>query len=401
MKKYYLIILLILTLFFRLFRLGQPSAYVFDEVYHTFTAQEMAKGNPRAWEWWVTPPPGVAYEWTHPPLAKLAMAGSIRLLGDSSFAWRFPSVVFGTLSIAAVYFLGKKLFKNKHIALLAAAIFSLDGLQLTMSRVGMADSLLTLLILLAALFFYQSKFRLTGIFLGLALATKWSAILLYPIFGLLLLPQIIKNLKKINLLLRLVYSFLLIPLVIYFLCFIPFFMVGHTLAQWWELQRQMYYYHSHLNATHQYQSMAWQWPLLLRPVWFYVEYLKNSVANIYNLGNPAIFWGGLVALMYQFLKGPSLRSKAGPYRYWFLLICYFTLFSPFIFSPRIMFLHHYLPALPFLCLIIAQVIYKHKLLTTYYLLLVILLFLFFYPLNTAIPLPANLVKYWFWLPSWK
>ena len=384
MKLFYL---LLITFALRLFRLGIPDTYIFDEVYHAFTAQEMAKGNPQAWEWWVTPPPGVAYEWTHPPLAKLVMAGSIKLLGDSSFAWRFPSAVFGTLSVAAVYFLGKKLFKHKHMALLAAAIFSFDGLQLTMSRVGMADSLLTLLILLSCLFFYQSKFRLTGIFLGLALATKWSAVLLYPIFGLFLLPQLIKNPQKIKFLLRLVYSFLIIPLEIYFLTFIPFFVTGHTLAQWWELQRQMYYYHSHLNATHQYQSMAWQWPLLIRPVWFYVEYFKNSVANIYNLGNPAVFWGGLAAVFFS--------------RNFYLLIFYFLLFSPFIFSPRIMFLHHYLPALPFLCLIIAQVIYKHKLLATYYLLLVILLFFFFYPLNTAIPLPANLVKYWFWLPTWK
>lgn len=383
----FIILLLILTLFFRLFRLGQPPGYVFDEVYHAFTAQEMAKGNPQAWEWWVTPPPGVAYEWTHPPLAKLAMAGSIKLLGDSSFAWRFPSAVFGTLSVAVLYFLALTLFHNRSLALLAAAIFSFDNLQLTMSRVGMADSLLTLLILLASLFFYQSKFRLTGIFLGLALATKWSAALLYPIFGLLLLPQLIKNLKKIKFLLRLVYSFLLIPLVIYFLCFIPFFMAGHTLAQWWELQRQMYYYHSHLNATHQYQSMAWQWPLLIRPVWFYVNYLKDSVANIYNLGNPAVFWGGLVALFFS--------------RNFYLLIFYFLLFSPFIFSPRIMFLHHYLPALPFLCLIIAQVLIKHKKLIVIYFCLTVILFLFFYPLNTALPLPTNLVKYWFWLPTWR
>ncbi|MFH0942766.1 MAG: phospholipid carrier-dependent glycosyltransferase [Candidatus Beckwithbacteria bacterium] len=382
-----LFLLFIISIFFRTFRLSQPKAYVFDEVYHTFTAQEMAKGNQHAWEWWVPSPPGVAYEWTHPPLAKLAMAGSISLLGDRSFAWRFPSAVFGTLSVAVVYFIGKQLFKNNHLALLAAAIFSFDGLQLTMSRVGMADSLLTLLMLLACLFFYQSKFRLTGIFLGLALATKWSAVLLYPVFGILLLPKIIKNTQKVKFFFQLAYSFLLTPLVIYFLTFIPFFNTGHTLAQWWELQRQMYYYHSHLNATHQYQSMAWQWPLLVRPVWFYVDYAKNSIANIYNLGNPAIFWGGLVALFFS--------------RNFTLLISYFLLFFPFVFSPRIMFLHHYLPALPFLCLIIAQAIYQHKLLAKYYLLLVILLFLFFYPLNTAISLPVNLVKYWFWLPTWK
>jgi len=66
-------LILLLAFFTRFWRLGIPDTYHFDEVYHAFTAKEMLLGNSAAWEFWNTPPEGFAYEWTHPPLAKLFM----------------------------------------------------------------------------------------------------------------------------------------------------------------------------------------------------------------------------------------------------------------------------------------------------------------------------------------
>ena len=68
--KQILIIIILLTAFLRLFRLDFPNKFIFDEVYHAFTAKEFLAGHKEAWEWWTTPPPAVAYEWTNPPLAK-------------------------------------------------------------------------------------------------------------------------------------------------------------------------------------------------------------------------------------------------------------------------------------------------------------------------------------------
>src|SRR3989344_8746891 len=89
-------LLVISTLFLRLFRLWFPDTYYFDEVYHAFTAQAYAVGDPRGYEWWNSAPQGFAYEWLHPPLAKLIQAVSIVLLGDTPFAWRLPGAIFGT-----------------------------------------------------------------------------------------------------------------------------------------------------------------------------------------------------------------------------------------------------------------------------------------------------------------
>jgi len=408
--------LIIFAFAFRVFRLSIPTNYIFDEVYHVPTLRAYSQNNPAGYEWWQTAPePNTAYDWLHPPLAKLIQAVSVKILGDHSFAWRFPSAVFGTLSILALYFFTLTLFKNKQLALLAAFIFSLDGLQLTMSRIAMNDIFVTTWTIFSLAFFFKyinskskqsNKFLfLTGLFTGLALATKWSALFLYPIFLIFLLPKIIKSKKLIKNLLFTTYYLLFIPLIIYLLSYSQFFLQGHTLEQFRQLNQQIINYQTTLKATHDYQSTAAQWPLLLKPVWFHVDYNKTSTAHIYNLGNPIIFWSALIAVFYSIAK---LFSKAFnssqplPYS----VISYFFLWAPWILSPRILFFHHYLPALPFICLILAWSLWQlkppfKKPIISSFLLLTFAVFIFFYPLNTAVPIPARLLKYWFWLPTWK
>ena len=151
-----LMILLATSFLFRTIRLNNPSTYIFDEVYHVPTIRAYSQNNPQAYEYWQkAPEPNTAYDWLHPPLAKLIQATSIKLLGDNSLAWRLPSAIFGTVSIAALYFLALTIFKNQKLALLSAVIFSLDNLQLTMSRITMNDIFLTTWLIFALKFFYQ------------------------------------------------------------------------------------------------------------------------------------------------------------------------------------------------------------------------------------------------------
>ena len=446
--KILLILLLSVSFLFRFIRLSTPSNYIFDEVYHVVTARDYAKNIKAAYNPFSPPPEkNTAYDWLHPPLAKLIQAGSIKLIGNHSLAWRLPSAIFGTLSILALYYFSLTLFRNQKLALLAAAIFSLDNLQLTMSRITMNDIFVTTFIILALTFFYKAvvegpflphgkagpfrktrqHFFLTGLFTGLALATKWSALFLYPIYTIFVIRSVLcgckgltllENLKKISIFF--IYL-LIVPILIYLLSFSQYFLLGYSLKDFFNLHQQIYWYQTGLTATHDYQSAAWQWPLLIRPVWIHVQYFTNKIANIYNLGNPAIFWGGILTVARFVLatwqgrtlgvKGSELPAACSEAKgssepsaqlsKKFLVASYFLLFIPWLFSPRILFLHHYLPALPFLCLIIASAIYKNKSLTTKYLILVAILFLFFYPINTAIPTPNNLAKFWLWFPSWK
>lgn len=454
--KYYIYELAILgfAAFSRFFRLGTPSVYVFDEVYHAFTAQEMVKGNPAAWEWWNTPPAGVAYEWTHPPLSKLFMVLSINVFGDTAFAWRFFSAFFGVGIIILVYFLARKLFNNRILALFAALVAAADGLLLVMSRIAMNDNYLIFFSLLALLAFLYNKKFLMAISLGCAVASKWTGFYAIGIIGVLYIIRITAewyNLRKLDQdqialeaveeetftqksqtkslstkriiteILLLPLLFILIPAAIYLAAYIPFLTGNHIPPdQNWnswqafaELQRQMWWYHTNLNASHDYQSTPWEWVLNLRPVWFWVDYKDTTVANIYALGNPLVMWFGLISIafvLYDFVRRRSMDLLV-------ILVGYFGFFLPWVISPRIMFFYHYTPAVPFLALASGYVLYEFlgdkvgRVFITIFCILLLGFFIYFYPLLTGMHVPKcpdgslpnclNLYESYFWFKSWK
>lgn len=400
-----LALILIFAFLTRIINLGHPQDYVFDEVYHAFTAQEMLKGNSAVWEWWNTSPKGFAYEWTHPPLAKFFMAGGIVLsrnlgIGNDFAGWRFPAAVFGVGVIFLTYQLAKKLFMSEKIALLAAFLASCDGLVFVLSRIGMSDIYFTFFGLLAILLAMNKKWMLVGLSWGMALAIKWTG--LYLALPLLII-FVCFNWKKRFAFLKLLLIFCLV-IGVYLLSYLPFFTTGHSLKQFSQLHQQMWGYHTRLKATHNYQSPAYTWPLNMRPVWFWVEYKGSLVSNIYALGNPIIFWSGLVFLPLFFYYAFLERR----FYLFLVLICYFVFWVPWVFSPRVMFMYHYLPAIPFLAMILAWGLGElgklgklGKFLFWGFLILVFLSFFFFYPLWAGIPINKDWVKMFFWLPSWK
>ncbi len=113
MTRYLLITILIISFFLRVFRLDYPKAYIFDEVYHGFTAKEYLKGSKDAWNPWAVSPNGVAYEWLHPPISKEIMTLSMFLLKSTDpWAFRLPGAILGVVSIFLVFKIGILLFKK-------------------------------------------------------------------------------------------------------------------------------------------------------------------------------------------------------------------------------------------------------------------------------------------------
>lgn len=500
----------IFAFFIRFFRLNIPKTYIFDEVYHAFTAEQMFKGNPAAWEWWNTPPKGFAYEWTHPPIAKEFMVVAIKVFGDGSFAWRFFSAFFGALVIVLIYLLAYKLFKNRLVAILAALTASFDGLLLTMSRIAMNDMYLLFFLLLGFLLFLHKKYLLAGVAIGLSIASKWTGFFAIPILSLFYILEEVKFHKKgirkiVFKIVLLVLYFVVVPTIVYLLSYLPFFTGKHALqganqsnqqqtvqreqteqsssqyivksgdTLWgiaqsnlgdgnsWraitgyngspmqlpvgiilsipqptrsvesiepsnnslpteqsnsasessfpfnintfiELQQQMYWYHTNLKAHHTYESKPVQWLLDLRPVWFYVDYKGNFIANIYNLGNPIFMWAGFSSIIFMFLQFTKKRS----FKFIFVLVSYLVFFVPWLFSPRIMFYYHYLPSTPFLSISLGyalnEVIERNKygpILVGIFICAMAILFIYFLPLWTAISVPKEIYESYFWFKSWK
>ncbi len=392
--KKLLIAILLLSSFLHFFRFDYPNAYVFDEVYHGFTAKEYAKGEIKAWEWWNTPPAGVAYEWTHPPLAKEIMAASLKIFQtEDPWGWRLPGVILGVLSVYLVYLIAKKLFPNQaneSIALLSAFVFSLDGLLLVQSRTGMNDIYLVTFMLTSLLLLLNKKYFLSSIFFGMALASKWSAIYL---IGLIFLTCAYKTKFRHFL------WFIFIPPLIYLISYIPFFAQGHNLETFKGLQQQMWWYHTNLKATHDYASPWWSWPFNFFPVWYYVDYKESKIANIFASGNPMMFWFGFMAIImgiYDFFK-----EKADRYKILFLLIGYGSFILPWVISPRIMFLYHYAPCIPFMSIALGYQLNKFtqakddRLFLKFILAVIVLSFLFVYPFLTGVALEKSQVQLFF------
>lgn len=392
--KIFLGIILVFAFITRVFELGSPPKEYFDEVYHAFTARAMLNHDIKAWEWWNTPPEGFAYEWTHPPLAKLGMVLGMMIFGENSFGWRIPGALLGIGIVFLVYKLGKEIFKDEAVGLLSAAVFSLDGLPLVLSRIGMNDSYLLFFVLLSIYLFYKQINFLSALSFGLAIASKWSAIWAIPIFGIIWIRHTFKDrVFKVSVL-----WFLVIPFSIYLLTYLPMFLTGHSLSIWWEMQKQMWWYHTGLRATHPYTSLWFSWPFMIRPIYLYTsDEIGGMVSRIYAMGNPFVFWFGFISIVasavYAFLeKNKNLGL---------VVFSYLIFFVPWAASPRIMFLYHYLPSIPFMAIATGYILRRSPKIARCVLLLMLLSFIYFYPHFAGLQIPLWLDKSYYWFSSWR
>ena len=389
--KISLFIIIAFSLISRTLWLASPSNEYFDEVYHAFTARRMLHGDPKAWEWWNTPPEGFAYEWTHPPLAKLGMVLGMVVFGENSFGWRIPGALLGVGCVMLIYLIARKLFKDELIGLLSASVFALEGLPLVMSRIGMNDSYFLFFSLLALYMLLVDRYFLSAISFGLTASSKWSAVWLVPI--LLVAFFVFKKEFKPKYLL-----FIFVPPLIYLASYLPMFLTGHGFDVFIGVQKQMWWYHTRLEATHSYTSAWWSWPLLVRPVYLYTSnVVSGTVARIYAMGNPLIFWfGAFSILLGAFFAFVEKNKKLG-----FVIFSYFVFFASWAASPRIMFLYHYLPSIPFMAIAIGFILRRFPKVIIPFLTIALIVYLFFFPHLAGLGVPVWLDKMYYWLPSWR
>ena len=414
-----LMILVALAVFTRFYRLGTPGDFYFDEVYFPTTAQEILHGDPAAWEWF-------GHENTHPPLSKLFMAGGMALFGENAFAWRFFGALAGVGSVAFIYLLGRRLFNSEIVGIAAGFLIVFEGLFFVQSRMATPDTYLVFFILGSIYFLVSDRPLLSGIFFGAAMATKWTAALtVFPI-GLYFVYRFLqtdrsqwrKFLTEASIAVPL--FFLVVPFSIYLLTYAPMFFSGHTLRDAWDLNHFAFDFHRDRELTHPYSSPWREWPIMMRPVFLYVS---AGGAKIYSLGNPIIFWLGLPALGFALWQGlAGVRAKldeatgrlsvsgavgAEQTALLFVVLTYLGFFLPWAIQPRIMFIYHYLPSLPFLLLALAYVIHRlwHQPWgrggAFLFLAAAALTFVYFYPHLAAVEVSDSLAESYFWFDSWR
>lgn len=393
------------------------SAY-FDEIYFARSAYEYIHGIP-------------TNEWVHPPLGKLIMTIPILLFGMNTFAYRFMGNIAGILMIPVIYALAKNIFKNRKWAILAGILMTFDCFHFAQTRIGTVDSFLVLFIMLSALFMYKYivmdkndklnkkllNLFLSGLFIGCSIATKWTG--LYAGLALAIIffgNMIYQNWKKpkdekdpdlIKVLLASVVFFVVIPLTIYVLSYLLFPTIYPNkvegISGLIEQTKNMYEYHSKLTATHDFSSAWYTWPIMYKPVWYYVSYPGGDiVSTIVGIGNPAIWWFGVVAALFTLVMSILKRKR----EYLFITVFILCSWLPYLFIGRCMFMYHYFPTLPFIMLAIVALVkfitQKIRSNSFYlgYVILVVVLFILFYPVISGMLTSADYVNSLKWLKSW-
>jgi dolichyl-phosphate-mannose-protein mannosyltransferase len=421
--------LILLALALSLPRLTTPAVYVFDELYYAYTAGKYVAGD-EAYSTAIPPRDDPAIEWTHPPLAKLLIAGGILVAGDNPLGWRLASVVFGVAGVVVAYLLALSLTGSRATSALAAGLLLMDGLYLVESRTGMSN-LFVLVFANGALLALSRVLTVapervgppllaTGVCIGLGIATKWSGIALAGLIGLVICWRMLQlwRLSRatneraaadaqagLRAQLRWApFALLIIPVAIYLGSYLHFWLTGHGWADFVALHRDMLNYHRDLGVVHDDSSAWWQWPLAARGVWYYVDERRREGAFVFGNGNPLLYWPMVVAVAWVVIDWWERRSAALVV----LITGFFGQWLPWAFSPRGTFIYHFMPVVPLGCMAIALVLTGAwrrggipRIAAAGYALAVVATFAWFYPLYTAMRLSAEQVSLRMWLDSWR
>ena len=427
------------------------SGTYFDEIYHARTAYEHLNG--------ISP-----YETTHPPLGKLLIALGVKIFGMTPFGWRFVGTLFGVLMLPLMYLLGKQLFKGKTLpSFLCMVLLALDCMHFTQTRIATIDTYPVFFIMAMFLcmlrwtrmnFLRDSLGRtlvplfLSGLFMAFAIASKWTGIyaaaglavfFFWRLYGLwrqsvwakahaqedARFAQAAKRFNRacvITLACCCVF-FVAIPMVVYCLSYIPHLAPGGkvTFARIWHAQEVMFNYHAGLKDDHFFQSPWWQWPLIIKPMWYYNASFGESgtISTILSFGNPAVWWTGLAAMVYVMARallrrGVPALTRQGLVRdelddnLIFLVLGFLAQYLPWVLVPRSTFIYHYFASVPFIILATGQCFEylrrrdarAAKIAMGALLGIALILFVGFYPLASGATVPRAWGEAMNWFGNW-
>ena len=386
--------------FLRLKGLGQPRAFLFDETYyakdawslwhHGYVTGYVDDANERILRGrldglWTDSPSMIV----HPEVGKWLIGLGEHLFGMDPFGWRIASVVVGTLMVAVMVRLARRLTGSTVLGVVAGLLLCFDGLEFVLSRLALLDIFLAFFLLCAVSCLVadrdQHRLRMArlvppdlrttagdwgpvrgllwrpwllaaGVLFGLALGTKWNAIFPMAAFGLLVWAWDAGARRAIGVrrprLRSLVVDALpafgylvVVAAVVYVLTWTGWLLHASAyektlsdtqygpywgkylehdargfLPELWQSLRSLWHYHHDVyafhtgfldDATHAYQSKPQGWLLLNRPVGVQADLgIKpgqqgctapadsTCLRQTLLLGTPALWWGGVLALVY-------------------------------------------------------------------------------------------------------
>lgn len=407
------------------YRPDYRNGMYFDEIYHGRTAYEFIES--------MEP-----YENTHPPLGKVLLALGVLLFDMTPYGWRFMAAVFGTLMVPVLYIAARGMFRSTRYAALATLLLVLEGFHLVQSRITNVDiiGVTFTIVMYYAMHRYGEQrwsdggFRrslgwlaLGGLFFGAAAAVKWNYLYGGAGLAILLAFALARRWREGRLdgdydlarrvvltLMACVVFYVAVPVTVYAASYIPFLNATKKedgIKDLWQYQKNMYKYHEGVKEEHPYGSRWYTWPLMLRPVWYYggKDLEPGTAQSIAAIGNPVVWWGGLLAMLAAWWHGWRRRDRI----VLTLSVMFLSFYVPWMVSPRsVTFLYHYFPMVPLLILYLVWMFRwaeersrRGRRFVAITILLTFACFVWFYPVFTGITIDRGFMNLWIrWLPSW-
>jgi dolichyl-phosphate-mannose--protein O-mannosyl transferase len=407
------------------YRPDYRNSMYFDEIYHGRTAYEFIEG--------MEP-----YENTHPPLGKDILALGVKWFGMTPFGWRFMAAVCGAAMVPIFYMALKGMFRRTRYAFVGTLLLLFEGFHLVHSRMANVDVFgvtFTILMYYAMFRYGETKWRsggfgrgfgwlaLSGFFFGCAAAVKWNY--LYGGAGLailffLALARHGREARRdgerggarrgILTLLAALVLFGAVPVAVYATSYIPFLKAtkaDDSYKDLWQYQKNMYDYHKGVKEKHPYSSKWYTWPFMIRPVWYYggKDLAPGDAQSIAAIGNPLIWWVGLLAMLASWVLGAIRRDRI----VLTVAVMYLSFYVPWMVAPRsITFLYHYYPMVPLLILSLVWMLrfieerWRYGRSFTWLVVLgAAVLLVWFYPVLTGMTISREWMNFGIrWLPSW-
>jgi dolichyl-phosphate-mannose-protein mannosyltransferase len=390
-----------LALFLRLWHLGRPHQFEFDETYyakdawslwhHGYVLGYVNDANDRILAGdlhglWTSSPSMIV----HPEVGKWLIGLGEHLFGMDPFGWRVASAVVGSLMVAVMVRLGRRLTGSTLLGCVAGLLLCFDGLQLVLSRLALLDIFQAFFMLCAVSCLVADRdwgrvrlarlvpsgysptaeewgpvrsmlwrpWRLAaGVMFGLSCGTKWSTVYVLAALGIMVWIWDAGARRSLGIRWAAARSLLvdalpafgylvLVALVVYIATWTGWLLHAHAYEQalshtqygpYWgsytkhephgffpelfQALRSLWHYHHDVyafhttglnTATHVYQSKPEGWLILNRPVGVQADLgIKPGVQGCdapagstclrqeLLLGTPALWWGGVLALLYS------------------------------------------------------------------------------------------------------
>ena len=389
--------------------ISRPGILLFDEVHYVRAARILRT---------LDGPANIE----HPLLGKALIALGIAMFGDNQYGWRLLSSIAATAVVLGAFWILWTLFQRVRPAVVGAVLVAINGTVFVQARIGMLDGFMAAFLVLAILALLRSAYAPPGrawrdwivgsVLLGLAVGVKWTAAPYVAFAGIAFLVIRWRDARRGRAThwagmaaFPALTALGIVSVMTYLLTFAPAFFYAHDPLTWRTLlpfQWTMFQQQTQVLPAHPYQSSWWTWPLMIRPIWYLYEPVDGAQRGVLLIGNPAIIWGGLVAVGYcawaAWWRGSA--RLGGITAIWLASLLIWA-----IIPKSLGFFYYYYPSTIFLCLALAAAFDELRLSRPHwdeaFIVLSGTMFVYFYPILSAAALPdAQAFRHWMWFPTW-